>query len=250
VELGHIYDPAQVGDNLTTQNLTGSGVGRNYFSPRQNGGARSLRIGQQESVGPSTATWDTPGKRAIELLDLFTVNSTNSLSGGAGAAFGRINPNTAPLEVLEALLSGIQLTSDSGMPKTVLSSAGANPAAAAMAALVLTNRPYSCLSDLYKLVPTLSSNTFYNPTISMTASNNWAASDSVREETFGKLVEHFCVQSRTYRIYVAGQTLDSRMRPGSSVVLEGSLYLKPHTATGPTDSVVFDPVIQYVHALK
>ncbi len=238
-ELGHIFDPAHAADDLSTANQSTTGKNASgdslFTSDFQNGGGRTLRIGQPESQGAGTNNWDTASLRAAGLLDLFTVNPTNS------GARGRINPNTAPAEVLTALFSSIRLTSDTGMAggtRAVL-----NPTN--LASGLITNRPYSSLADLYKFLPSLQEATNFSPAIPTYAGTNWAAADRVREEAFGKLVQHFTVQSRTYRIYVIGQVLDKNRRPRSSAVLEACVNLQP----GPADGE-FQAVIHYAHFLK
>ncbi len=259
-ELGHIFDPAQVNDVLTTNDpmvngTLGSGSSARYVSIYQQGGGRSLRIGQPESTGaipgasPSftSDTWDTAGKRALNLLDLFTVNSTNGVGG-------RININTASPEALSVIFSGIELTSDTE-PRWTTPPAMTN--SASIAAFVITNRPYSSLSELYKMLPAICTNAAYgnNPLIApinnfLIPSGNpvdpeWSAFDRVREEAFSKIVQHFCVQSRTYRIYVVGQTLDARQNPHGSSILEACLYLRWDASASR-----FTPVIQYERLLK
>ncbi|MCF7729513.1 MAG: hypothetical protein K9M81_03995 [Chthoniobacterales bacterium] len=69
-ELGHINDPAQADDLGAAPNV---GAADNKSSIYGSGGGRTLRIGQ-----PEFSYWDRPGERAIELIDLFTVTSTNN----------------------------------------------------------------------------------------------------------------------------------------------------------------------------
>jgi hypothetical protein len=261
-ELGNIYDPVHADDNQQAKGERTSSDG--FTSPFQDGGARTLRIGQQEPTWGTS--WDTDDLRAAGLLDLFTVNPATTDSGTAGAAIGRINPNTAPIEALSALFSGIQLKSDTGM--TGGNRKLAQGAATRLAQAVINNRPYSALSDLHRqnnpslnnpqdVLPTLLSQLdLYDqklspattPTLPPTPQPD--AKDSVREEAFGRIVQHLCVQSRTYRVYIIGQSLTSQQSPKSTVILEALLYLKHHEPTSETDTTQFDPVIQYVHTLK
>ena len=76
-ELGHIFDPAQAADDLSAPKSSEPPV-----NDKISGGGRTLRIGQPEFRSSSTHTWDTNGRRAIELLDLFTVNQTNAAAAG------------------------------------------------------------------------------------------------------------------------------------------------------------------------
>lgn len=237
-ELGNIYDPAHAADDLSTNN-SGSSGDNGFVSPYQNGGARSLRIGQPESQGAGDYNWDTNGKRAVELLDLFTVNPTNSTNGGVS---GRINPNTAPMEVLSALFSGIKITSDSGMSGGTCTLTNLTN----LAQLMISNRPYSALSDLNKIFPALYARTNYNPALPFDLFTGLTkVADRVREEAFGKLVQHFTVQSRAYRVYVIGQVLDAAQAPRGNVILEAEIYL----IFSPGDNR-FHPLVQYVHYIK
>lgn len=264
-ELGHIADPAQAGEDLTTSNIClptigydSSGCTPSYFySPYQNGGARSLRIGRPESTGamtstgsPTSASWDKDGERAIDLLDLFTVNNMNS-AGGVGAvnytnlvtggAMGRINPNTASTNVLAAVFSGIKITSDPDMGTVGLANL------AALAQQVVNNRPYSCLSDLYKNLPIFDAYTNYAPQLSVNGAGYLNVANRVHQEAFGKWIQHLTVQSRAYRIYVIGQVLDSARNPHGSVAMEAGVYLQyDETALPPK----YQPVVQYVRLLR
>ncbi|HEY5778261.1 MAG TPA: hypothetical protein VIT00_05955 [Terrimicrobiaceae bacterium] len=215
-ELGHIFDPAQAADDLSAPI---SSEGNNKIS----GGGRTLRIGQPEFRSETTDTWDTNGRRAIELIDLFTVNNTNTSSAGYPAAIGRINPNTAAVEVLTALLSGIQVVSDSGSPAASLNNA------AAVAANLVSNRPYSRLSDLHKAIESFADNQNYAPTLGVSVgggTTNLAATDRVREEAFGKLVQHLTIQSRTYRIIAVGEAFDGGGKPRGRAAIEAIVFLK------------------------
>jgi len=276
-ELGHIFDPAYANDILTAVPPRTDGGG--YSSAYSNGGARSLRIGAPEFTGATTnyitapplTGWNVNGERAIDLLDLFTVNNTytSSTTGATnssmiatnmmyGGAVGRINPNTASSNVLANVFSGIQITSDTGMSggnRTL-----ANPGY--LAGQVISKRPYSSLSDLYQVMPLFDANTNYTPNFPMTTALNgfnWGAGatvlsyypstlnvfNRVHQEAFGKLVQHLTVQSRSYRIYVIGQMLDNGQKPRGSVAMEVGVYLQYSQA-----SVKYDPVIQYVRLLK
>jgi Tfp pilus assembly protein PilX len=238
-ELGFIYDPAHASSDLNTNNPVGSGKFA-YQSPYQNGGARTLRIGQPESAGTGSNNWNTNGYRAMELLDLFTVLSTNSVSGGTP---GRINPNTAPPEVLAAVLSGIKVASDTGDSIRSLTNS------ASIASQIVANRPYSSISDLYKIAPQFLSTANYTPAPSYYLGSGMARlprmMDKAREEAFGKLVPHLTVQSRSYRVYAVGQVLDASQKPRGSVAIEAGVNIQWNEA-----EQRFQPVTQYVRTLK
>lgn len=289
-ELGHIFDPASANDALTSLSprTDDSGFTNNFTT----GGARSLRIGRPEENGNLTtngaaigsggavaSTWDTNGLRAIDLLDLFTVNNANTNSAGTnsiaqsmnnGGALGRINVNTASSNVLAAVLSGIQITSDPGMTNssgTLLNQNGpvVLTNVPAMVNQLMTNRPYSSLSDLYKAMPMFDTNINYypNPTVTPYLAYNdggFAGTGNdpyliypstlnvfnrVHQEAFGKLVQHLTVQSRSYRVYVIGQVLDNNQNPHGSIVMEAGIYLQYNAA-----EAKYNPVIQYVRLLN
>jgi len=238
-ELGFIYDPVHAANDLTTNNPAASGKSL-FTSPFQNGGARTLRIGQPEATGTGSNNWNTNGYRAMELLDLFTTCATNTVTGGAS---GRVNPNTAPPEVLAAVLSGMKLTSDTTEPERAL----ADPLR--LANQIVANRPYSSLSDLYKITPQFFATTNYNPVMGYYLGPTMArlpkSTDRLREEAFGKLIPHLTVQSRSYRVYAIGQVLDAYQNPRGSVAIEAGINLQWIEA-----EKRFLPVTQYVRTLK
>ena len=221
-ELGHIFDPAQADD---AGQAPAAGVGANN-STFASGGGRTLRIGQPE-FSYANNTWATNGKRAIELIDLFTVNSTNAIVTNAPAARGRINVNTANPEVIEALFFGISPTSDRRFTNSTLSS----NAITALVQTITTNRPYNKLSDLHRLTPALVNATNYVPGLSTnTAGTNLAAvvADRAREEAFAKVVELCTVQSRAFRIFVVGQSLQpSNLKVLGQAAVESVVTLPP-----------------------
>jgi type II secretory pathway pseudopilin PulG len=230
-ELGHIFDPAQAADDLSAPISSDP-----PFNNKISGGGRTLRIGQPEFRSATLDSWDTNGRRAIELLDLFTVNSTNSSSEGFPAAIGRINPNTAAPEVLAAVLSGIQVTSDKGIPGSSLKET------AALAANIVSNRPYSALSDLHKVAADFATGANYAPTFTTSVgggTTNLAAVDRVREEAFGKLVQHLTVQSRTYRVIAVGEAFDPVGKARGHATLEAIVFLQNKPGGG------VDPVITF-----
>ena len=230
-ELGHIFDPAQAADDLGAPSSSEPPV-----NDKVSGGGRTLRIGQPEFRSSSTHTWDTNGRRAIELLDLFTVNQTNANSGGYPAAPGRINPNTAAPEVLAAVLSSIKVTSDAGIPEASLS----NPVA--LAADLVRNRPYSSLSDLHKAMQSFADGENYLPSFEVSVgggTTNLAAADRVREEAFGRLVQHLTVQSRTYRIIAVGESFDAAGKPRGRATIEAIVFLQNETGGGVRPIITF-----------
>ena len=230
-ELGHVFDPAQAADDLSAP--TSSELPHNN---KISGGGRTLRIGQPEFRNDTADNWDTNGRRAIELLDLFTVNGTNTESGGYPVAIGRINPNTAAPEILATVLSGIQISSDRGIPASSLNDV------AALAANIVSNRPYSVLSDLHKAVSSFAAGESYTPAFPVSiggGTTNLAAMDRVREEAFGKLVQHLTVQSRTYRVIAVGEALDPRGKPRGHATVEAIVFLQNQPGGGVRPVITF-----------
>ena len=230
-ELGHIFDPAQAADDLSAPNSSEPPV-----NDKISGGGRTLRIGQPEFRSSSTHTWDSSGRRAIELLDLFTVNQTNAHSGGYPAAPGRINPNTAAPEVLAAILSSIKVTSDTGTPQASLANL------AVVTADLVSNRPYSSLSDLHKAMQSFADGENYSPAFAVSVgggTTNLAAADRVREEAFGKLVQHLTLQSRTYRIIAVGESFDAAEKPRGRATIEAIVFLQNEAGGGVRPVITF-----------
>lgn len=226
-ELAHIFDPIQVnntgGNALDTDNK--------YYRP---GGGYSLRIGQPEFAYTNMST---NGGRAIELLDLFTVNTTNSTATNYPSTRGRINVNTASRAVVEALFYGITPKMDASITNATISAINASN----IANLLISNRPYNRLSDLYKITPALANSTNYTPNLSVnTALGVAGVFDRAREEAFGKMVGLATVQSRAFRVYVVGQSLGPNLKQQGQVVLEASLSIQ----TGPSGNLY--PKVSYI----
>ena len=235
-ELGHIFDPAQAADDLTAP------TGGTPTAPFVAGGGRTLRIGIKDFATNTANSWDTNSfnlidRSAIQLLDLFSVSPTNA--SGFPTAIGRINPNTAPIEVLAAVLSGIRVSSDtgvSGIPSASLS----NPTN--LANIVISNRPYNKFSDFRKFIPMFALGTNYTPNLPVSVSGgitNLAVMDRMREEAFGKFVQHLSLQSRTYRIVCIGELLDNKGRPVSRAQVESLIYCETNSLGN------FTPTIQW-----
>jgi Tfp pilus assembly protein PilX len=229
-ELGNIFDPALVNN---FGEATQGGAAESYF---RHVGGRSLRIGQPESP-----FWDRGGQRAMQLLDLFTVNPLGTnVTELASSAYtnvpvmrGRINANTAPRAVLESVFTGITLTADEvlGAPEVDSSM---------LADTIISNRPYSRVSDFYKAVSSFADGANYSPAIpnvTVTIDNTNAgtvdnytamrAMDRAREEVFAKSVNLLGTQSRAFRVFVVGEALDRQTNALSRARLEAFVELKP-----------------------
>ena len=226
-ELAHLFDPAQVDDLLEAPQ---AGTPK---SPFCSGGGRTLRIGQPEfHVLNPAADWDTEGKRAIELLDLFTLADpgrqpgTNQIATNTGVP-GRINVNTASHPVLTALFSGITVTSDARFTNSMI---GTNTADQ-LATLLERNRPYGRLSDLRILTPSLCRADTFSPPLSKNIPGISPAVadvfDRAREEAFGKIIGHCTVQSRTFRLVVVGESLNPSGKTTGRSILDTLVRMTP-----------------------
>jgi len=226
-ELGHIFDPAQVDDQLKAPPL-GKPVSKFWC-----GGGRTLRIGQPEFTELDTTTdWDRPGKRAIELLDLFTLADqgrtpgTNSTATNSGVP-GRININTAPHAVLTALFNGIAVSSDTRFTNSAITPLAADN----LASLIEQKRPFARLSDLRCLTPVLCNAETYIPRLgrNIPGSRPEIADifDRAREEALGKIIGHCTLQTRVFHLFVIGEALDRPNHTSARVLLEALLRLTP-----------------------
>lgn len=230
-ELGNVFDPAQVDDNGEALEL-GSPKKCKYCC----GGGRTLRIGQPEfHVASTECDWDIPGKRAIELIDLFTVKDEGSLPGATNAPSnpgipGRINVNTASHGVLTSLFTGVAVTSDRRFTNSMISAQAVDD----LASLIEDHRPYTRLSDLGILTTNLVNAETYIPRLSanLPGSSPPIADvfDRAREEAFGKIIGHCSVQSRTFRITVVGESLDRSGKPSARSILQGVISLAPDSS--------------------
>ena len=230
-ELGNIYDPAQADDTGESPKAGGKGRESVFCS----GGGRTLRFGQPEfhSANPKY-DWDVPGKRALDLIDLFTVKDMGrqpgaTMSGTNAGIPGRINVNTASHGVLTALFSGVSVTSDQRFANCILSASVSDH----LASLIEEHRPFNRISDLGFLTTDLVNADSYLPTLSRNApgSSPPAADvfDRAREEAFAKIIGHCSVQSRSFRIVAVGQAVDLAGKPVSTSVMEGIIHLTPDT---------------------
>ncbi len=234
-ELGNINDPAQA-DDLGAAPIAGSS--ENKSSIYASGGGRTLRIGQ-----PEFSYWDTPGKRAVELIDLFTVATTKNTSvqmmntdsniPRTNQPYstiwreGLINVNTASHQVLTALFYQISPTSDRRFTNSMISTSTAEE----LATFTEAHRPYEKLSDLRVLTSLLASATTYTPSLSTNIISEGtplaAVFDRAREEGFGKMISLCTVQSRAFRVYILGESLHVHEKKSGEALLEASVILLP-----------------------
>lgn len=230
-ELGNVFDPAQVADNGDAPDV-GSPKKCKYCS----GGGRTLRIGQPEfHVTSPQFDWDVPGKRAVDLIDLFTVKDEGRKPGATDAVTnagipGRINVNTASHEVLTGLFTGVAVTSDRRFTDSVISAKAADD----LASLIEGHRPYTRLSNLGILTTNLVNSDNYIPRLSANVPGSSPpiadVFDRAREEAFGKIIGHCAVQSRSFRITVVGESLDRTGKPSARSLLQGVIRLAPDSS--------------------
>ncbi len=226
-ELGNIFDPAQA-DDMGQAPLAGSPKSRFCC-----GGGRTLRVGQPEFRTTDPAfNWDVPGKRAVELLDLFTVSEEGRQPPGKAVMPregppGRINVNTAPHAVLTALFSGITVASDRRFTNCVIPPSTAED----LANEVEKHRPYNRLSDLGVITAKLSDASSYFPPLSRNVPGSSPpladVFDRAREEAFGKVIGHCCLQTRVFRAVILGEALDRSGKASARALIECLVKLTP-----------------------
>jgi hypothetical protein len=106
----------------------------------------------------------------------------------------------------------------------------------------VSNRPYSSLSDLHKAMQSFAHGENYSPTFGVSVgggTTNLAAADRVREEAFGKLIQHLTVQSRTYRIIAVGESFDAGGKPRGRAAIEAIVFLQNEAGGGVRPIIMF-----------
>ncbi|MDR1145792.1 MAG: hypothetical protein LBK71_06625 [Verrucomicrobiales bacterium] len=234
-ELGNIFDPAQAADDGRAP------AGGTPSSVFVSGGGRTLRVGQ-----PEFAYWDRDGMRAIELLDIFTVNDAPADAEYPRLA-GRVNVNTAPREVLTALLHGIDINADAGA--LTVSGSACRLDAARLADVIVSERhtaPFKKLSDLRRVLPALNRADAYQPPLGAgAAAEPPLVMDRAREEAFAKFCNLVTAQSRNYRVYAIGQALAADGAVAAISLLEAIVSVRP--VTDGDGRAVWQPEIIYVY---
>lgn len=223
-ELGNIFDPAQWND-VNDSNSTAS--------PRAGGGF-TLAIGRPEFLA-----FDTEGKRAAQLMDLFSLDSPAKRNAR------RINLNTAPREVLRCLMAGVSLEADPMAPDVVprhMESIGDIFADRVIAHRNLS--PLRSLSDLNLLRNDPSdparSPYFGNPdqvehapqVINDDDPNDLTEwNDAGREELLRKVMDLVTFHSKTFRIVVAGEVLSRSGKRLARATREFHVTVEPERDT-------------------
>lgn len=232
-ELGNVFDPAQ------WEKIEDSAA---YNSQKNAGGGVSLAIGR-----PELPPFDKDGLRAAQLLDIFSLSPAT----GAAPKLGEpVNINTAPREVLRTLLGGLTLSADPANPAIV--PPRENQCGDLFADNVIARRakfPLRSFSDLTLIgktqPPATNEIRFFGNPASYPAGVMPGATwdDAGREELFRKVGGLVKFQSKTFRIVVAGETLDTQGRTIARSACEYHYRVEPQRdANGmplPASSVTF-----------
>lgn len=206
------------------------------------GSHSTLRIGR-----PEFKTFDTVGTRAWQLLDLFSAGDfvDNNLTSPQVSTKGKININTARIDVLRSLGAGIQIgnLNSNDVDQDIHNANGsstvygptATKAADLLADSVLAYRasqPFISTSQLAQLTATDKNGNanqplFGNPDqwlngdgpkvesvdqTTLTGNGNTAGvidwNDGASEQYFAKMYNFTTVRSRNFRVFVTGQYVD------------------------------------------
>jgi hypothetical protein len=222
-ELGNIFDPAQWTEVDSRQAVP---------SPAAGGGF-TLAIGRPEYLA-----FDSDGKRAAQLLDIFTVKPQNLAPTGNARA---ININTAPREVLRTLVAGVEFDADPLAEK--ISSKHTESLGDAFADCVIAHRnqsPLRSISDLNQLrknphdlqsIPFLGNPSHYHdvPTVTDPENPNDLISwnDAGKEELMRKVMDLVTFHSKTFRVVVAAEVISPKGKRLARATREFHLSIKP-----------------------
>ncbi len=228
-ELGNLFDPAQWSDVHS----------RNALPSAAAGGGFTLAIGR-----PEFPVFDTEGKRAAQLLDLFSIEPP----AGSGRLEGRaININTASREVLRSLVAGVELNADALSEQVapdhheafgdlfadcVIAHRNQSPLRSVSDLNLLRKQPYAERdpqnSDTipffgnpanYRNVKTLTNPDDPNDLIS------W--SDAGKEELLRKVIDLVSFQSKSFRVVVAGEVLSAKGKRLARATREFHFTIEP-----------------------
>ena len=216
-----------------------------------------LPLGSHESARRASPTESTqtsilpPGCMSTYCLRKAS-NSTQDPSGFPVSAvdrceisrLGLININTAPDQVLSALFYGITPTADQRFTNSMISAKSSTE----LARLLKEHRPYEKLSDLRIITSLLANATTYTPSLSTNILSDGksvaAVFDRAREEGFGKMISLCTMQSRAFRVYVIGESLNTKGTQEHNSLLEASILLLPKDKKDDENHVTLIPVIE------
>jgi hypothetical protein len=240
-ELGNVWDPAQLSYSVTNP----GGPLPDIPSPPQpssrGAGGHTLAIGR-----PEFSVFDQNGKRAWQLLDVFSAKTANTNFTNTA---GLVNLNTASFDVLRALAAGILQNADSAIvplypPTASTPTSSEDPSRSSggqadlFAQAVINSRPLLSTAALSAISnsngPFFGNWNQYNGT-SQTPPTEW--NDPGREELFAKIYNLATTRSRNFRVFVTGQALDKNGKVLSTVTKVYQVFVKPNrTANGTIQS--------------
>ncbi len=222
-ELGNVFDPAQILDvndpdspsfQLTHVQDRAPYTFKNKLDMIP-GGGMTLAIGRKEF-----APFDKDGKRAAQLLDLFTVREQAAAPTDPAEL---ININTAPAEVLRSLVSGITMDLDPLFPELKLKeTAQIGKQFADYIVLQRAEGPLRSVSDFNRIgpnpftpsfSPSATDKGFFGETNELENATDADTTKSLgnagREELFKRVSGLLKFRTENFRIIVKGEVLNA-----------------------------------------
>lgn len=218
-ELGFIFDPAQVSSFFSSTLEPDSHAG----------GGASLAVGRHEF--PVFLSDDSSEVSANRLLDIFSVSETKDVSG-------RVNINTASMEVLRTLFAGLLLEKDQNvvLPEgvTELGPPSNEREADVLATAIFNGRPFYSVAEILELSNT--AGPIFGNVEQWPAAQRPFLSDAGLKELFFRTSQLMGVRSRHFRIHVVGQSVqessDGALRVTSQNAKIVSVFARPHRNLG------------------
>jgi hypothetical protein len=243
VELGNVFDPIQWSVDLTGTDHISTGASANALS----GGGNSLRIGR-----PEHPRFTNDGRRASQLLDLFTVGPTNASGVSFNRIPGRINLNTAGTNALRALVAGVYHRNDPALTPTANLVVPVNAVNAFVSAVqrFRTERPFLSTSQLALLATNSSATSWPSNAVfgnrALVGANEW--NDSAAEEWFSRIYALSTTRSRNFMVYAVGQTVQplNPTVPTSTVQSAYQLYVAPQR--DPASGAITNTTVRLVNS--
>jgi hypothetical protein len=231
-DLGNVWDPAQLSYSVTNPGGALPDIPSLATLSSKGGGGHTLAIGR-----PEFSAFDQNGKRAWQLLDVFSANAgTNTTTNTTG----RVNLNTASRDVLRSLAAGILQNRDTAIQPNSLQNNFYPPTVSAQADkfadAVINSRPLLSTSALSAIRDSQGQPFFGNPNqyngSTQTPPTEW--NDPGREELFAKIYNLATTRSRNFRVFVTGQSLDKNGNVLSTVTKVYQVFVKPNRAADGT----------------
>ena len=229
-ELGHVTDPlmwSEPGSGRTVELWAPELKAGVVKSSRALGGGNTLRIGRPEHELFSRPGDRRPAVEAARLLDLFHCGmpfseDRDEREGDLVWREGHVNINTAPRDVIRAMVAG-ELAADSSIgregkshdtrfraapevkPET-MSPPRIDAEADVIADAIVARRPFASVSELASVEdpegrPVLGNLRLYPQ------GEELQLSDSALEEVFARLYNSATVRSRNFRVHVVGEAI-------------------------------------------